>query len=305
MDVSNREIAVPKNSFREFKLVVEAVTDERELPFTELTRTFRGGKEEKRVERTTVQERPFRIDRIDAWQLVTRSRVEKPKTALYPVVDGFEAREDSEKKQTILRVRMRREPLTSFALKTKSRNFYRRAEVQVPVVRGVQSEWQAIGESTVFNFRLRSQHQEKLTIEFPERREEQYRIVIHNEDNPPLDISGVHAEGNLWRVVFLGQPSQKYRVFYGSELAEAPKYEAGAVFAGLGRDYQPVEAALGLPADNQAFGGEPGLGLRKLLNNWIFLGSVIGLMVLVLAWSLFRAARHLEEPTQDQGPVQK
>jgi len=32
-----------------------------------------------------------------------------------------------------------------------------------------------------------------------------------------------------------------------------------------------------------------------VLNNWIFLGAAIVLMVVVLAWGLFRAGRHLEE----------
>jgi hypothetical protein len=303
MDVSSRDIAVPENSCREFQLVIEEVVDEKGSPYTELTRTFRAGKEEQRVERTTVQQRAFRIDRIDAWHEVTRRRVEKPETVVYPIA-GFEAREDAEKKQTILHVRMRREPLRSFTLETKSRNFYRRAVVQVPVVQGVQTQWQPIGEATVFNFSFRSQHREQLAVVFPEQRQEEYRLVIQNEDNPPLDITGVKAEGSIWRVVFLGQPAEKYRVFYASETAESPKYEAGVLFASLGHDYQPLAAKLGPQRENEEFGGEP-FALRKLLNNWIFLGSVIGLMVIVLGWSLFRAARHLEEPPADQEPMRK
>ncbi len=52
---------------------------------------------------------------------------------------------------------------------------------------------------------------------------------------------------------------------------------------------------LGAQVDNAAFGGEPDFALRNLLNNWFFLGAVICLMVVVLAWGLFRAGRHLEE----------
>ena len=66
MDVSNREIPLPPNSFRQLKIAIGDVTDEKESPYKELTRTFRSGKEDQRVERTTVERRPLRIDRITA-----------------------------------------------------------------------------------------------------------------------------------------------------------------------------------------------------------------------------------------------
>jgi hypothetical protein len=299
MDVSNREIALPANSFRQFKLSIGDVTDEKESPYKELTRTFRSGKVEQRVERTEIEKRTFRIDRIVAWHDVLRQRVRTIKTVAYPVAE-FDSKEDAEKKLTILSVRTRREPISRFTLETPSRNFYRQAVVEVPVVKGVNREWRRIGEATLSNFRFRSHHREQLTIAFPEQREETYRIVLHNEDNPTLGITGVKAEGNIHRVVFLAEPSKAYRVVYGSETAEAPKYEAGAVLAALRReDFQPVEAQLGAQVANTEFGGEPGLAVRKLLNNWFFLGGVICLMVVVLGWSLFRAGRHLESLPKD------
>ena len=139
-----------------------------------------------------------------------------------------------------------------------------------------------------------SVHREQLTIPFPEHRQEEYRIVISNEDNRPLEIQGVKAQGNVYRAVFLAQEGKKYRVFYGSESAASPKYEAGAVLATLRQSFQPKAVGLGPQVDNPAYGGEPGWRDRKLLNNWFFLGAVICLMVVVLAWGLVRAGRHLE-----------
>jgi len=83
-------------------------------------------------------------------------------------------------------------------------------------------------------------------------------------------------------------------VFYGSESVPSPKYEAGTVLATLRQSFQPTPVGLGAQVDNAAYGGEPGLTLRNLLNNWFFLGAVICLMVVVLAWGLVRAGRHLE-----------
>src|SRR5439155_17699554 len=137
----------------------------------------------------------------------------------------FAATDDAAKKRTVVTLRTRREPLTRFTLETPSRNFSRKAVVEVPVVQGVNTEWRPIAEATISKFSFRNQHREQLTITMPERREEQYRIVIRNEDNPPLNVTGVRAEGSVQRVVFLAQPGKTYRVFYGSETAEAPKYE--------------------------------------------------------------------------------
>jgi len=299
MDVSHREVALPSQGpqaghrFREFKLVIEDVTDERESPYKELTRTFRGGKEEQRKESTTVQRRVFRIDRIAYFWHTTQQHVKKAKTSGYPVT-GFEKEEDAQKRETIVRVRTRREPLTSFTLQTPSRNFYRRAVVEVPVVQGVNTEWRPIGSATLSSFRFRSLHREQLTVAFPEHRQEEYRIVISNEDNRPLDIQGVKAEGNVYRAVFLAEEGKKYRVFYGSESATSPKYEAGTVLATLRESFQPTPIGLGAQVDNASYGGEPGFTVRNLLNNWFFLGAVVCLMVVVLAWGLFRAGRHLE-----------
>jgi hypothetical protein len=293
MNVSNREVALPANDFRQFKLVITDVVDEKESPYKELTRTLRSGKEEERKETTQLQRRVLHIDQITFFWHVTRQHVAKTRKSSYPVA-GFDRAEDAAKKQTILRVPSRREPLTGFSLDTSSRNFSRRVVVEIPVVRGVSTEWNAIGEATLSTFHFRNIHREHLSVGFPEQRQEAYRIVIHNEDNPPLEIRGVKAEGTVYQAVFLAQPQRSYRALYGSETAQKPNYEAATVLAALGEKYQPSRARLGEQVENAAFQGEPGLGPVALLNNWFFLGGMICLMVVVLAWGLFRAGRRLE-----------
>lgn len=308
MDVSSREISLPKNNYREFKVTIEDVTDEKESPFKELTRTFKDAKEAQRVERTVIERRPFRIDRISFWGVTTRERVQQAKTIDYPVAK-FDTEIVSAKKQTVVTVRTHREPITRLTLETPSRNFSRRVVVEVPVPVPTHPDqrkrhprkrtdpdpaWQQIAEATLENFSFRNQKREHLTITIPESRHEQFRIVIHNEDNPPLNVTGVMAEGSVQRVIFLAQPAKTYRVFYGSESVESPKYEAATVLATLRKDNAPVMAKLGEQTDNTEFGGEPSQGLRGLLNNWIFLGTAIGLMVIVLGWCLFLAGKRLE-----------
>ena len=166
-----------------------------------LSRQFRGDEEVGRTEQTTVLRQPLRIDRIELWHNITRKHPKKAKQTDYPIVE-FSTEEDAKEKQTIVTVCTRREPLTALTIETTSSNFSRAAAVQVPVTRGVATDWVEVGGTTVSAVRFRGFEQEKLIIRFPEQRQAEYRIVVSNQDNPPLEITGVAADGNVYRVMF-------------------------------------------------------------------------------------------------------
>jgi len=293
MDIRNREIALPKNTDRRFRVVIEAVTGQKESTLRELTRQFRGDEQVGRTERTTVRRRPLRIDHIELWHNITRQRMEKDKKTDYPILD-FTIKDDAGKKQTIVTVHTRREPLTAFTIQTTRSNFSRRAAVQVPVIRGVVTDWIEVGGATVSAVHYRGFAQEAMKIRFPEQRQTEYRIVIVNQDNPALAITGVAAEGNVYRAMFFAGQGATYQLFYDSELVEKPNYDTAALSVALGKGYQLVTRPLGPQIENPAFGASSGFQLIKLLDNRFFLGSVISLMVIFLAILLFRAGRHIE-----------
>jgi len=293
MDVSNREVKLPENDYRRLKVVIEEVIDQKESALMELTRQFRGGDETQRTERTTVQRRPFRIDRIELWHEVVHERVKKILRADYPIVD-FEVEEDPGEKMTIVHVRTRREPLVRFTLETTSANFNREAFIEVPVERGVTVTWKHVGHGSVSRFRFRNFEREELQIDFPEQRQKEYRILIENEDNPPLEITAVKAEGQVYRALFIAAPETNYQLYYGSDEAEAPSYDTAALAVALAEGFEPAVATLGTEAENPDFGRAPGLGLAELLNNPLFFAAAICLMVIVLALLLFRAGRRIE-----------
>ncbi|MCE9555279.1 MAG: DUF3999 domain-containing protein [Planctomycetes bacterium] len=301
IDVRLLEIPLPENTFRTFKLVIDNVTDEKEFPFKELARTFRGEDETKRVERTTVERRPLRIDRISGWYEVAQERSSVLKLTNYPVAAPV-VTQDSAKKQTIVTIATRHEPLTSFTLQTADHNFLRRATVEVQTPRQTQDfgeprntlQWTSVGSGTIFNIQFRTVSRQELKVPFSEQRQPTYRIVIENQDNPPIAISGVTAEGPQYHLLFLAKPESNYRVVYGSQQAAAPRYDSVTVLSTVRENNPVVVATLGPQLNNSSFGGEPVGGIGSLLNNWYFLGSAIGLMVVVLAWGLFRAGGRLE-----------
>ncbi len=301
MDVSNREVRLPTNGYRHLKVSISGIADAKESPFLDLTRKYRGGGEAERIEKTVLERRPFRMDRIELWCERQEKLSENERKIEYPVA-RFDVEEDTAKKQTIVRVRTRREPLTEFTLETSSRNFSRWVEVQglrektggkynLPATERVD----IIGQGTVALVDFGGYHKETLGVFFPERRETDYRIVIHNEDNPPLAITGVKARGNVYRAIFLAAENENYRLAYGSEKSKQPKYDAATVLAPLRRGQTASEGRLGKESPNPVAGESPAFTMRDVVNNPVLLGALIVALVAVLGWALYCATRRINE----------
>lgn len=293
LDLRRVDIELPANKFKRFKVVIQEATDERESTFKQLTRSLRDGKEQQREESTIVERRTFRLERIEGWKTVVERRVRRPITVSYEV-KAVEVKEDQGHKQTIVTVTTGQEPITRFKLVSASRNFSRRVRVELPVKTGLQTQWRELSSGMISSVVFRNYRQETLTIDLPETREAVYRVVIENDDNPPLRIEGVEATGTAYHGVFLAGKKHLYRVAYDSETATSPIYETPVVLAALAReDFQPLVVQLGAAADQPSVTGDQVLNLKSLLNNWFFLGTVIILMVIALSWSLYRASQRL------------
>ena len=226
--------------------------------------------------------------------LLTETLAERDTKVDYPVALS-RIEEDPAEKATIVYVDARREPLTELTLETSSRNFSRAVAVQVSTTHGVHARWTDLAHGQVSLLDFGQVHRKALSVSFPEQRQSEYRIVIRNEDSPPLRITGVKSRGNQYRAIFLAAENQSYRLDYGSHEVEPPKYDAAAVLAPLRlRDDRPSDGVLGMQIANAA--GKPeAVSSRRLLNNPLFMGAVIAMLVAVLAWALFRATRRINE----------
>lgn len=288
MDVRNQEVSLPPNDHRDLRIVIDVVTAEQQSALIELTRKLRDGQERERIERTRIDRRPFRVDRIDMWYHVEEDSSE-PKPVERPVA-AFEVARDPDRQVTVIDVRTRREPTTSLLIETASRNFSRTAWVEVPQPQGVRTRWRRIGHGTISHLGFRDWQREQLSIEFAEQREDRYRFVIEDGDNPPLQIDGVRIRGTVEQVVFFAEPATEYRLAYGSETLSAPQYDTSAISSVLGEGYRPAIARLGAA---QAAGPEEGdakrFEWRRLLNDPIVWGTAICLAVAVLGISIYRA----------------
>jgi hypothetical protein len=292
MPIANRDIPLPANTYRQFKLVVEEAVHTREAELKELTRTLRGGEEVARSERIDLHRIPLQIERIQLWRNQTEVLPETDKRFEYPVAE-YMITEDKEKQTTLIDVTTLREPLTGFTLYTSSDNFNRQATVQIPVRQGIETSMQVIGSGVLESLHFRDIRREQTAVSFPEQRQKTYRIVLGNRDNPPLAITGITGTGNGYNLIFLTTPGQTYLLRYGSEKAKRPAYDTAPIQELLRRGYKGIPATLA-PESAETSVPET-LDFAELLNSKWFLGLTVALMVAVLGWVLVRAGKRIEQ----------
>ena len=298
MDIDNRDVRLPKNEYQFYAVEIVGVDDVEESLFREMTRKYQGNKEVERVEKTVLERRPFRMDRIEMWKNRSKTLERRDRKADYTIAVA-QVKEDLIENTTNIFVDSRRQPITELTLKTSSRNFHRPVQVQVPVTRGGRTEWRDISQGKVSMIEFGAYREKSLAISFPEQRAEEYRIVIRNEDNPPLKIIGVTARGNVYRAIFLAAADETYRLVYGSDDAERPNYDAAAVLAPLRAEgHRPSEAALG-PEVADTAAEPPSITFRAILNNPLLLGAAVVVLVLLLGWALFVATRRIDRLPKD------
>lgn len=299
IDVSNQDVALPKNDHRLFRIVIDDVTAEQESQLMKLTRSVRGKDSGDATETVMIERRPFRIDRITFWDDTVVEEKTGNRLIRYPVEHSVE--QDAKEHLTRITVKTRREPLTALVLETSSRNFSRPASVKVIEKRGGMTEWNEIGSSTIDRLDFRDLQREHLRIEFPEARRDEYRIMIQNGDSPSLDVTEVYGEGIEYRALMFASPDGSYQLAYGAEKPEAARYDTAALDASRGKGYEPQLATLGPQVEDPVGGKAPPDAAADLLNNPVILGVTIGALVVVLGLGLYRASRRIDALPKDEG----
>lgn len=296
MDVRRQEIALPQNPARKFRIVVGGLTADQESQMLALTRTLRGGKELSRKERTTIERRPFRIDRIEWWTNETKRRIKGNVKVEYPV-EVAKVDVDRETQRTLVEIVSRREPLEEFRLLTPSRNFSRNTVVETaPAASG--EPWRELGRGTISRFEFRDLQEEHLEVDFPVARRQQYRIAIENRDSPPLKIDGVTAIGEVHQILFLADPETSFSLAYGGDGLESPNYDLAAIRRLLDKGVNPLEGRLGPQSAVSEF-VPPEPEVWDWINDPWVIGGVVVLLVAVLGWMLYLAGKRIERRAGD------
>ncbi|OAI17777.1 hypothetical protein A1359_05710 [Methylomonas lenta] len=290
MNISNRDVDLPSNQFRHFKIVVAQATQPRVAEVMALTRTLHGDEELQRSEKVDVHHQPLHIESIQLWHNQVETVAESEQSFEYPLA-GFTISQDEENKITLIDIAAQNQPLTGFKLDIATPNFSRIAELQIPLQKGIETRMQTIASGTLKALRFQDINRQETTLSFPQQRQQHYRLLIHNQDNPALEITHVTGSGPGYALLFLPQTEQSYQLLYGAEKAKIPNYDIAPIQELLRRGYQSLTAGLGPVVEISR--QSDGFDFFELLNSKVFLGLVISLMVLVLGWSLFKVAKVL------------
>ncbi len=292
MDIQNITVPLPENTFRMFRIRISDMDDTMESEWREIETIFQDGQLHSERNRSMFAMRPFRIERIRGWYKKMEEIQQNTVHVSRPPV-SFKADVDGKKKQTVIGVTARNEPLTGIVIETPEKNFSRHYTVEALRKDAGKTDWQKLGEGTLFSLNFRSFLDEQVRMEIPETRAAEYRIVIDNRDNPPLQITGLRLEGPVYRAVWLGNPAEDYLVYFGSESVERPVYEVQSIMGTVRQDYVPVEAVAGDHEENPYYKQAHGTVWRWLESRALFWTATI-LVALLLGWALFRAGIRVE-----------
>jgi len=295
MTFGNRDIELPGNSYRYFKLIVAKAVDTQESALVELTRSLEQGQELQRKERIDLRNQPLHIDRIELWHEETETVAENEQRFDYPLAK-FEVSRDDDKKVTLIEIDAQWLPLTGFELSIETPNFSRTVEVQVPVQQGVETRMATIANGNIEALHFKDFLREQTKLYFPEQRRQRYRLVIDDKDNPPLKLAGIKGLGPGYQLLFLPQSHRIYQLRYGASKVDMPQYDTAPIQELLRKGYQPVPARL--DSEVKSIEVEEAFDFLQFLNSNTFLGLVIFVMVLVLGWSLYRVSKRISYSDQ-------
>ncbi len=180
-------------------------------------------------------------------------------------------------------------PSHRLAVRTADVNFHRQVTIQASRDR---KSWRTIqSNSEIYAYETPKFTGKNLVINYPESTLRYLRIIIHDQDSPPLGIDGIDLWSLRRRIVFRAEPPQSYFLYYGNPDARRPSYDIEKIFPYLETE-NLVDARLGTQADNPDFiEKEPPVTERF---PWL-LPLVIALAVTVVALILLGITRQAKK----------
>lgn len=289
MDVRNTRIDFTPNPSRRIRVLISNITENAQSPLVEIARTTQEGRSFSETERSSFRRTDFRVDRLRFYEKKTTGVRAEPVLRDY-TTSGFAVTNDAKAKTTIVTFQSPRAPLTSITLTVGDRNFSRPCAVEVLSEGPGQPEWRLLTRTPLTRVDAGEFQVDLLKLSLSGvQRHASYRLTLQNQDNPPLNITGVRTEGVTLELVFLANRAQPYRLFYGGRGTPAPQYDIGAVL-------QRAETAAmdAFKAEKQV--DNPSYNARRarstINGKTLLIGAVI-LMVGALAWAIAKASKKI------------
>lgn len=231
-DMRRTRIALAPGNGTLYRIRISNITEKKDSPLVEIIRQTRGNRESNETEATSFLKEPFRIDRLMFYER-RAVVIEGVLQTIEFAIKDMTTLQDDKQRQTVISFSTRHEPLAALILATDDANFSREITLEGRV-EGPPETWQPVARGRITRIRIGKVGDEQLTLTFPaEVRHRSYRLILHNQDNPPLAITGLRVRQNLYEVLFFPKPGQTYRLSWGGEGFAVPQYDIGSVLAAV------------------------------------------------------------------------
>ncbi len=132
--------------------------------------------------------------------------------------------EDSKLKATVcvLDLKYRNVPADFLTIETPEENFFRLIKIQGS---NDLKNWQRSEQGDLYRFRTEKYSLEKKTLRVPEVRCRYLKLMVYNQDDPPLQLAALEVQGVEQDLIFQTQPGRRYSLYYGNPLAQPPQYD--------------------------------------------------------------------------------
>lgn len=167
---------------------------------------------------------------------------------------------------------------------TDSKNFERPVNVYSSTDKVT---WSYIGGDGIYRYKTRELSGDKTSVAYGGSAARYVKLVILNQDNQPLHVTGVLFSGYTRAVAFLGEPQSSYRLFYGNEKAGYASYDLAQIYRNFKAD-EFISGALGVEHLNSEY-VPPVIPLSER-EPWI-LGVMLGIVALLLGLVIFRVVK--------------
>lgn len=92
------------------------------------------------------------------------------------------------------------------------------------------ADWRNVGSAYIYRYHTEKYRGENLLVEFPEAGERFIKLIIHNNDDAPLNVDKILIFSIFRQVLFTAQSNNEYRVYYGNKNANTPVYDLEKYF---------------------------------------------------------------------------
>jgi hypothetical protein len=286
VDVRRDRVPVTTGNFIWYRIEVSNITENKDSPLVEIIRQTRGSQIANETEATSFRREPFRMDRILFLERHTSVVSGEPETRERDLT-AWTASQDRPKQQTLITFSTPREPLAALILKTDEANFSRSVTLEGRATE--QQAWQTVASGRITRICAGLVQQDQMTLTLPhEYRGRHFRLIIQNQDNPPLSFTGLRLRYHAYEGLFFPKPGTTYQVFFGGGSIPAPSYDVATVLA-------QIPAGSGAPWTMGA--AQPNPSFEKQHTAWVsgktLLTVALILMIGILVPVIIKLARKI------------